>query len=526
MQSSDGAPIGAAARKLPRLRARTNQVRSRLRSGEFPARWTKSASSGAEPGGLPGRVALVLAVSLGAACQSYTPSPLELNDRMAAVDARPTDVTAHNRFAERIATSGQQVPERLDLSDGVTLAEGEVLALFYNADLRMARLEAGVALAEFENAGRWQDPEFGFDAAQVLSPGDDLEYGATLGLTLPVSGRLSVEKARAGAAYEVELRRIVDAEWRLRVDVRQAWFGWTSAERRRQLLEGVIEQVARIGTIATRLEEAGAIREADARLLRIELVGRRAELTAAELSSQQARVRLLGLMGLPANSSLDIRVSEAMPQLPSTDGLVERVVASNTELAVLQSRYRVAEESLRLAIRKQYPDVGLGAGFGSEDGDSRFLLGFSLPIPLLNRNRAEIAAARSSREVARGAVETTLERIVREVEHAELALESTRAQHAQLEGELAPLLREQSDNIEELAALGDVDAFLLLETVGRQFDAESRLIALEQAEGEAIASLTLLLGPTTPPSPTATDEILLPPSGSQSVGASTEETSR
>jgi cobalt-zinc-cadmium efflux system outer membrane protein len=445
---------------------------------------------------------------------------------MDAVHARIGDVAEHGRFIDVLADSGQQAPESLDVSDGVTLPEGEVLALFYNANLRVARLEAGVALAGFENAGLWQDPVFGFNGAQVLTPGNDLEYGATLGLTLPVSGRLAVAKDRAGAAYEVQLRRIVDAEWRLRVSLRQAWYEWTAAERRRQLLEGVIEQIERIGAIAARLKEAGAMREADERLIRIELVGRRAELTAARLASQQVRVRLLWLMGLPSDVPLDLRTIQALPSTPPDGDVAERVVAANTELAVLQAEYRVAEESLRLAVRKQYPDVGLGAGYGSEDGDRRLLFGFTFPIPILNRNRAEIAAAAARREVTRGTADAALERIVREAKQLELTLGAARVQRGQLTGQLVPLLSKQSNSIEALAELGDVDMFLLLETVRRQFSAQSRLIALEQAESEAAAGLSLLLGPPNQSSPTSTDDISLPPSGVQAVGTSTEETSR
>jgi len=115
---------------------------------------------------------------------------------------------------------------------------------------------------------------------------------------------------------------------------------------------------------------------------------------------------------------------------------------------------------------------------------------------------------------------------VREARQLELTLGATREQRGQLVGDLVPLLNEQSNNIEELAGLGDVDTFLLLETVGRQFGAQSRLIALEQAESKAAASLALLLGPPNPPSPTSTDDIALPPSSIQTVGTSTEETSR
>ena len=525
MQSSDGAPLGAPVPKPHLQCASANRVGSYPRCSKPCARpttppnwsWTRRSSV---------RSALALAALVGAACQSYSPIPLELDARLDAVRSRLGDVAEHGRFIDVLEDSGQEAPESLDVSDGVTLPEGEVLALFYNANLRVARLDAGVALARFENAGLWQDPVFGFDGAQVLTPGDDREYGATLGLTLPVSGRLAVAKDRAGAAYEARLRRIVDAEWRLRVSLRQAWYEWTAAERRRQLLEGVIEQVERIGAIAIRLKEAGAMREADERLIRIELVGRCAELTAAQLASEQVRVRLLWLMGLPSDAPLELRTVQSLPSPPPDGDFVGRVVASNTELAALQAEYRVAEESLRLAVRRQYPDVSLGGGYGSEDEDRRVLFGFSFPIPILNRNRGEIAAAIARRDVARGTADAALERIVREAKQLELSLDAAREQRSQLAGELVPLLSEQSNNIEELAELGDVDTFLLLETVGRQFSAQSRLISLAQAESEATASLRMLLGPPNHLSPTSTDDISLPPSGVQVVGPSAEETSR
>ena len=495
------------------------QARAAVANGRSPIGDAKGIRSSAKS-------ALAFLALVGSACQSYSSRPLALADRMDEVRTRPSDKAAHTRFLELLKASDKEGPEDFSLSDGVSLPEGEVLALLYNADLRMARLRAGVAVAQSENAGLWQDPVFGFDAAQVVSPSSDFEYGATLGLTFPVSGRLEVEKARAGAAYEVELRRIVDAEWSLRISLRQAWAEWTAAERRKQLLQELTKEVERIGALATRLEQAGALRTADGRLLRIELVGRRAELTAAGLGAQQARIRLLALMGLQPDADLNLVVGEVAAPQVGTGSLVERITSNNTELSILRASYLVAEESLRLAVRKQYPDLGLGAGLGSEEDDTRVLFGFSLPLPLWNRNRAEIAAAFARREVARGAVETALERIVREAQQLELVLAATREQLSQLTGELVPLLDEQSSNIDELAALGDVDAFLLLETVARQFDAQSRLIALAKAKAQAEARLTLLIGPPTSTSPTPVDDIQHLSGRSRAATPSSQESDR
>lgn len=440
--------------------------------------------------------ALIAAVWASAACQSYSPQPLELDSRLNLVRARVDDEGAHRGFVERLERVGVQAPAEYDLADGASLAEGEVLALFYNAGLRVARLRAGVALARYETSGLWQDPQFGFDAAQVLSPGDDFEYGGALSLTLPVSGRLAVERAKASAEYRVELARIVDEEWRVRAAVRRWWYSWSAAERRRVLLEEAVEQMRAIGDVAARLEAAGSIRKADERLLRLELVGRQAELQATELEVQQARVALLGIMGLAPDAAIQLNPNTAAAA-PTTADAEERILRCNTQLARLRAEYEVAEEALRLAIRRQYPDVGIGAGYGSEDSDSRFLFGLSLPLPLLNRNRQEIAGALAERNVSRAETETALERIVREVRLAELALDAATKQRHRLEEDLEPLLLEQMQNINELMSLGEVDAFLLLETVGRQLDARTRLVELELAEAETQVQLTTLLGPDT-----------------------------
>ena len=194
--------------------------------------------------------------------------------------------------------AARRSPEQFDLSDGLSPAEGEVLALFFNPDLRLARLDAGVALATFETAGLWEDPQFGFDGAEILSPSGPFEYGLALSFTVPVSGRLGVEKDRAASAYEAELRRIVDVEWSTRAAVRSAWTSWATAVERLRLLREVIVQVERIAAITDRLESVGELTRVEARLLRAELVEKRAEVLRAELEEARARFTLLGLMGL------------------------------------------------------------------------------------------------------------------------------------------------------------------------------------------------------------------------------------
>ncbi len=456
---------------------------------------------------LPGLGSAVALIVL-AGCQSYERVPLELADHRAALDARLIATEPISYFVERLSEAGNQVPERFDPNDGLSPAEGEVLALFYNPDLRLARLDAGVALATFDTAGLWDDPQFGFDGEEVLS--GPFNYGLMLSLTIPISGRLGVEKDRAGAAYEAELRRIVDAEWSTRAAVRSAWASWSVASERLLLLREVIGQVERISAITDQLETAGELTRVEARLLRAELVETRADVAEAVLAEARARVELLGLMGLPPDAPVELLPAIPPASIGEISGAIERLIEANTTLAVRRAEYQIAEETLRLEVRKQYPDITIGTGYGSEDNDDRLLLGVSIPIPILNANRAGIAEAKARREVARAAAETTFERLTRELSMARAAYDASRTQRDAFQRDLVPMLDEQASEVEQLIDLGEVNTLLLLETVTRGFEAKSRLLDLRLAETDAAIEITRLLGPDEPEMPApvepATDE--------------------
>ena len=93
--------------------------------------------------------------ALLAGCQSYEWVPLDLDAYDSTLQARVSDHEPLHGFVDRLAEAGRSTPDRFDLSDGLSPAEGEVFALFYNPSLRIARLDAGIALATYDNAGLW-----------------------------------------------------------------------------------------------------------------------------------------------------------------------------------------------------------------------------------------------------------------------------------------------------------------------------------------------------------------------------------
>jgi hypothetical protein len=68
------------------------------------------------------------------------------------------------------------------------------------------------------------------------------------------------------------------------------------------------------------------------------------------------------------------------------------------------------------------------------------------------------------------------------------------------------LLAEQSRDLHAIAKLGELDIFVLLETLTRTLSAKQRLIDLRLGEIDAAITVARILGPDTPRQPTPTQE--------------------
>ncbi|MDG2201690.1 MAG: TolC family protein [Phycisphaerales bacterium] len=447
----------------------------------------------------------MLAALLLAGCQSYEPAPLDMNAFDASLDTRLLDTEPVAEFARRLDEAGDDVPLVFDPADGISYAEGEVLALFYNPDLRIARLEAGVALAIREYAGLWEDPVFGFDGAEIISPSKPFEYGLMGSFTIPISGRLEVEKDRAGALYEAQLRRVVDAEWRTRAALRRHWSTWTAAVERARLLEEMTGRLQRIEEIAEHMNTSGELNRVEHRLLRIELADLEVRTSEQELDVLVAEAALLEVMGLGPDAARLLQPAFPDIALPDVKDVTTRLIESNTELAVLFADYQVAEDTLRLEIRKQFPDIVFGSGYGTEFNDRRVMFGVSIPIPILNANQSSIAEARAQREVMRARAETAFARLDRSLAAAVETLEVKGSQREQYEQEVLPLLSDQDADLDRIAALGELDLFILMETMTRMLDTKQRLIALRAGEIDVTITAHRILGPGTRQFPLPTE---------------------
>ncbi len=440
--------------------------------------------------------AIAGAAVLAAGCQTYRPRPIDAAAHAASFLARAPGSTELAAFAAAMRAPGDGKDPDFDLSDGVTLEEAEAVALLFNPDLREARESAGVTRASAEHAGLWEDPVLGVDLARIVqSVPHPLKASARLGLTLPVSGRLDVERRRAGLEHAVELARLAQHEWRVRMELRRAWARWTAAALQAQSTRAFLAQIERVLSAVDAAEQAGEMPRVEARLFRIESATRSAELGVLESRREEAALEILRLMGLSPVAEIrfvPVALDGAAPDV-SADGSAAWLGAPPVVIA--SAEFEVAERTFEREVLRQYPDLTIGPGWGLEDGRDELLLGLSVPLPFLNANRRLIAEARAGRDAARMRVEAAVERVVSDLHAARQRLSAARAQRRVLEEGVLPLVEAQYADLRRTVELGQARAYVLLDSLTRMHETRAKVIDAALVEALAAIRVVEVLGP-------------------------------
>jgi len=435
--------------------------------------------------------ALSLTCACLLACQSYQPEPLDAPSHLAAWrDRTPADDQV-SAFARQLATQSSK-PAPFNPSDGLTLAEAELVALVFNPDLRLARLRAGVARATAEHAGRWDDPELEIDLLKVAeSIPNPWLLSTSISLTVPLSGRLGVERSRAEASLQAGLASAAEAEWQAVRDLRAAWLTWSANHLRLLETEHIVTTLDSVTAAARGLAESGELLRTEADLFTLEQETRRAELAGLRGRLHEGEQEIRALMGISPQAPARL-LPALTPHLDTS--LQQPLDDANPTLVLLKTEYELAELTLQREIRRQVPDIGLGPQLENDQGQSRIGLVGGLPLPILNANKGGIATASAERELARAAFETGLERVEGRLAALRHRLEGARASRTAIEARVVPLVDRQLAEARSLLELGEGSSLVLLESISRAHQTKLDLIGARLDESITKNEIRHLLG--------------------------------
>ncbi len=150
------------------------------------------------------------------------------------------------------------------------------------------------------------------------------------------------------------------------------------------------------------------------------------------------------------------------------------------------AEYASTQSALQLEIARQYPDIHLGPGYEWDQDVDKWSLGFSVTLPVFNRNEGPIAEAEARRKESAARFIALQAKVLNEIDRTlagyRVALQSCKTATVILEDE-----RQRLKTLRARLKSGEAARFTLV-------NAEISVISAELAKADAFAKAQQALG--------------------------------
>jgi outer membrane protein TolC len=352
------------------------------------------------------RAALAL-LGLGglAACSTYRAKPLD----PAAIDQalRPAPIESVKLAAAQLKHP-LLAPLVIDGTGGFTPDEIAVITVIASPELRALRDQRGVAEAQVVQAGILPNPQLGYSIDNPHGQNSDptLVAARNFGLTWEVTSLLThrdLGRAARASAKSLDLS-VAWQEWQTAQDARLRALRILSIEQRLPWARSIETQLA--DTLALTRKGVGLNYRTTADTTTTAAAFSQAQSARFDLEQQLTteRAALNLALGMPAAAIVPLKASSfsaasAAGPLPPAAELLQGLEDRRLDLIALRYGYDSQEATLRAAVLAQFPRIGVNVN-RARDTTPVYTrgLGFSVDLPIFDRNQGQIAIGRATRQ--------------------------------------------------------------------------------------------------------------------------------
>jgi cobalt-zinc-cadmium efflux system outer membrane protein len=317
----------------------------------------------------------------------------------------------------------------------ITVTDAVSIFLQQNLQLVAARYDIDLADAEKLTARLRPNPEFSVDFADIpfnltknfIKP-ETFSYG--ISQTLELGGKRQKRIDAANADSDLARAQFQIVVWQMTNDVKKKFYAVVLAESLLNLAKENQLTFAEILDHTREVFKLGEISGLDVRRLEVEKFKFDTDLANSERDYEIALRDLRFTLGGDYRV-MNIEVAGAVdyyqPYDFSPSELRDKALAARPDLKAAQLSERAADASIRLQNAQKIPNVTVGAGIDQVPaGGSSYSVGFSIPIPLSDRNQGERAKALIQRMKAQNDQQLIANQVVSDVDKAFVAFEIQR----------------------------------------------------------------------------------------------------
>lgn len=323
------------------------------------------------------------------------------NNNMALVESRPL-VRNHGSYPPPAltSTSSESLMFEEQADDMITLPQALSLALMKNPRLAVFSWEVRAGEARTLQAGLLPNPELEIEIEEFGGTGEQRRFDGTettiaVNQLIELGGKRSKRKRIAAlerdlAGWDYETKRLdVFAE------VTKAFVDLLAAQQKLDLMRDIFnlaEQVFKTVSGQVKAGKVSPIEETKARVA-LSIVSIEKEQVGSELVN--ARRHLAATWGSTSPVFQEAKGElEAIIPIPPFEDLMNRI-SQNPDMERWPTELEKRQATLEMENANQIPDLTIGGGIKhlGETEDLTYVMGISIPLPLLNRNQGRVHEA-------------------------------------------------------------------------------------------------------------------------------------
>lgn len=396
------------------------------------------------------------------------------------------------------AEATAQPIEREEPTGTITLRDAFALALIHNPELRAFALEARAHEAATLQAQLYPNPTIGLDLQDIGALDSIARTQLNFTISQPVelggkrSKRTSVASAtRDRTGWDYETKRID-----VMAQVALSFIDILSAQQQLGLAEEAVLLAEQVATVVSERVKGGKVSPIEENRTQLSLSSARIDMERAKRGFNVARYRLAAMWGsttpLFEKGMGDL---DSVSAIPSLSELTQRL-SKNPEMARAVAEIARHRAGVDLAISTAIPDVTLTGGYRrySRPDDNAFIIGFSIPLPLFNKNQGGIQEARYRLTGAEEEQRAAEVRVITALTTAHLALATAHVEVTTLKTDILPKAESAFEAMNEGYRLGKFSLLELLDAQRTLFGARARWVGALTDYHRAVVGIERLIG--------------------------------
>jgi len=274
-----------------------------------------------------------------------------------------------------------------------------------NPQLEIAQATWQASIARIDQASALDDPQLNYTMAPMTIGGQS-NYGQKVEISqkLPWLGKLDLRNATASHKAEAEQHKIAILQLQLAANAKALFADWYFVHQAIAINKNQRTLLTELRTISMNRYSTGEASKQETLQADVEIALLKHQTIALERESRTIRAHINTLLNQPPDKPLakpvDLKTIDTLPKIKL---LQEQALQARPELKTLNATIAATKSNSKLALKNNYPDINLKAGYNSlwDNSDKHFTIGIGFNLPLYQgKHRAAESEALALRKQA------------------------------------------------------------------------------------------------------------------------------